>query len=238
MTIRALLLDLGDTVFGLGPYPTSGPEAVIAQHLSVGSGEVELESARRLMTSYRDRVLADFALGVLEEHQPAALFGQLAREAGLHLAPDSIAAIEEALGRADISRFLRPEASANALATFRQAGLALVAVSNTTTSPALLKAFLEEVGLLESFDALVFSIELGVRKPHERMYREALGRAGVAPKEALFVGDRVREDVVGPQSCGIHAVLTHEFRQEDPGSAQPTAIVGSLAEVLELVPEL
>jgi FMN phosphatase YigB (HAD superfamily) len=36
----------------------------------------------------------------------------------------------------------------------------------------------------------------------------------------VFVGDRVREDVQGPKSLGMRAVLTREWRQEDdPGVA-------------------
>jgi FMN phosphatase YigB (HAD superfamily) len=49
------------------------------------------------------------------------------------------------------------------------------------------------------------------------------------------VGDRVREDVLGPMSVGVSAVLTHEYRQEDPGEAQPLAIINTLSELASVV---
>src|SRR6202035_2828839 len=67
---------------------------------------------------------------------------------------------------------------------------------------------------------LTFSSKTGVRKPHAAIYQDALAKVGVDPSRTLFVGDRVREDVRGPKSLGMRAVLTREFRQEDdPGVA-------------------
>jgi putative hydrolase of the HAD superfamily len=84
---------------------------------------------------------------------------------------------------------------------------------------------------------VTFSSEVGVRKPHREIYADALKKLGADPSRTLFVGDRVREDVQGPQALGMRAVLTREWRQEDdPGVAdfiihrmgELPAIVGGL----------
>ena len=73
---------------------------------------------------------------------------------------------------------------------------------------------LRHLDLIDFFDATVYSSEIGVRKPNPAIYKEALRLVGVAPQRALFVGDRMREDIYGPRGVGMEAVLTHEFRQE------------------------
>ncbi|TMD41339.1 MAG: hypothetical protein E6I88_07905, partial [Chloroflexi bacterium] len=57
------------------------------------------------------------------------------------------------------------------------------------------------------------------------------------PSAALFVGDRVREDVEGPKRLGMRAVLTREWRQEDdPGVAD--FVIERLGELSPIVARL
>ena len=71
------------------------------------------------------------------------------------------------------------------------------------------------------------------RKPHPRIYQAALTRLGVPAAGAVFVGDRLKEDVRGPKEVGMRAVLTRQFRQEDPRDAAmpPDAVIASLGEL-------
>jgi putative hydrolase of the HAD superfamily len=57
------------------------------------------------------------------------------------------------------------------------------------------------------FDAVVVSSETGWAKPSPRIYGAALAALGVAPREALMVGDRMLEDVEGAQAAGLAALL-------------------------------
>ena len=76
---------------------------------------------------------------------------------------------------------------------------------------------------------------MGYRKPHASLFLRALEELGVAPHEALFVGDRLVDDVGGAQGVGMHAVLTHQYRQEQLGSAAvtPDAVIQRLSELPE-----
>jgi putative hydrolase of the HAD superfamily len=72
----------------------------------------------------------------------------------------------------------------------------------------VLRQVLERHGLLHFFAATVFSNELGVPKPHPAIFehaRAALG--GIAPAEALHVGDMEQLDVEGARRGGMHAAL-------------------------------
>jgi FMN phosphatase YigB (HAD superfamily) len=54
------------------------------------------------------------------------------------------------------------------------------------------------------FDVIVYSAEEGICKPNAEIYCRALGRLGVAPHEATFVDDRIK-NVEGARRLGIHA---------------------------------
>ncbi|HEX4621115.1 MAG TPA: HAD family phosphatase [Myxococcaceae bacterium] len=58
--------------------------------------------------------------------------------------------------------------------------------------------------LLDRFDALVLSHEVGMAKPDPGIYHEALRRAGVSPGEACFFDD-IPEFVEAARALGIRA---------------------------------
>lgn len=56
------------------------------------------------------------------------------------------------------------------------------------------------------FDAYVLSYEVGVMKPHPRIYDEALKKAGVEANECVFIDD-IEENIKAAQELGIKAIL-------------------------------
>lgn len=63
-----------------------------------------------------------------------------------------------------------------------------------------------EYPILDAFDAIVISGEVGVMKPHPAIYRLAAERLGVQPSEAIFVDDSI-QNIHGAQAAGMRAVL-------------------------------
>jgi len=94
--------------------------------------------------------------------------------------------------------------AAPALASLRGAGLTVGCVSNSNGTVA---ALLAQLGLGDVLDFVVDSGVVGVEKPDPAIFRIALERAGVAPAEAMHVGDLFPVDVVGARRAGIEAVL-------------------------------
>jgi putative hydrolase of the HAD superfamily len=61
--------------------------------------------------------------------------------------------------------------------------------------------------LRRRFDAVVFSYEIGVRKPASGIYHHALDALGVGPTGVFFVGDGGSEEHRGARDVGLHTVL-------------------------------
>ncbi|HYH44243.1 MAG TPA: HAD-IA family hydrolase [Thermoanaerobaculia bacterium] len=101
-----------------------------------------------------------------------------------------------------------------ALAALRDRGLRLGVVSNWDER---LPGLLAGLGLAPSFDAVVFSSEVGVEKPDRRIFQSALDRLEVVAGEAVHVGDGRLEDVEGALAAGMYAV--HVSRRGGPGLA-------------------
>src|SRR5918999_252953 len=79
------------------------------------------------------------------------------------------------------------------LEALRARGIRLGLVSNAFDPGWLLRRDLDQMGVGERLGYTVFSSEVGKRKPHPDIFRRALDALGVAPEEALFVGDRLYE---------------------------------------------
>jgi putative hydrolase of the HAD superfamily len=90
------------------------------------------------------------------------------------------------------------------LVELRRMNLTLGLISNWDDR---LPRLLTGLGLAPLFDAVVYSQEVGVEKPHRRIFTAALDRLGLPPTRVLHVGDRRRRDVEGAQAVGMHALL-------------------------------
>lgn len=132
--------------------------------------------------------------------------------------------------------------SADTLATLRSLrdrGLRLGIVSNVTLLPGLMRADLEALGILPLLDGTTFSSEVGTRKPDPAIFADALEKVGAEPAACVFVGDRLIDDVGGAKAAGMRAVLTREFRQEEPGhDLRPDAVIERLTELPSTLDEL
>ncbi len=79
-------------------------------------------------------------------------------------------------------------------------------VSNFTYAPAV-HAGLARLGIEEYFDVVVVSHENGWRKPHRRIFEDALARLGVDAGDAVYVGDSPLEDIRGAAGVGMRTVF-------------------------------
>ena len=230
---QAVLFDLGDTLFPLHPLETASAFARFGELLAerAGMNSVEAQSiARALGDALAAHFETLYQAGSTDEPSVAATAEPLLTRLGSE-APGLAGTLDHLLGECDIARWDPPAGRDAQVRAFADAGLRVAFVSNTRTPAALMRRRLQEFGLLEHAHAALFSVELGERKPGERIYRAALEAIGVDAVDAVFVGDRMREDVRGPQDVGMRAILTHEFRREEPAGRPPDGIIGSLVEV-------
>jgi HAD superfamily hydrolase (TIGR01509 family) len=101
--------------------------------------------------------------------------------------------------------------------------------SNAPFPPPMMRRQVETNGLAELVDAVVFSSEVGKRKPAPELYQAALDAIATAPEKTMFVGDRVREDYEGPRAIGMRAVILTAHAEELPPDGVPA--IASLTEL-------
>jgi HAD superfamily hydrolase (TIGR01509 family) len=117
------------------------------------------------------------------------------------------------------------EGAAASLGRLRAAGIRLGVVSN---SDGRVEQALQAAGLREYFDVVFDSGLIGVEKPDPRIFRAALDALGVAPTEALYVGDLYEVDIVGARAAGMEAVLVGQ----PPESGPPCRTSSSIEELV------
>jgi putative hydrolase of the HAD superfamily len=234
-----VLFDLGDTLVRLDPFPPE-MEARLAGRLEETCA-VGAARCAEIATTLAQNIAAATRTASLEAQRDEV---RIAAHVAAVLAAGGIAAdiavaeaIADVYGDADVSRIHPVPGRAELLRSLRDEGLRLAIVSNTNTRGATLTRMLQEFGLLELFDAVVYSSEAGVRKPHAEIYQAALGGLGVSPGEAVFVGDRLREDVLGPARIGMTGVLTHEFYR-DSHNGEPFEVLDRLESIRDVIASL
>lgn len=86
--------------------------------------------------------------------------------------------------------------------------------------------------VLNRFDAVLTSAELGFRKPARQFFEELGRRLNSTPYEMLMVGDHPVHDVAAARSAGLKAVLI----DRDDEYEQETDRITSLARLMEEIP--
>ncbi|MEJ7617039.1 MAG: HAD family hydrolase [Pyrinomonadaceae bacterium] len=88
-------------------------------------------------------------------------------------------------------------------------GFRVAAISNTEDGR--LEELLKLVEIAHHFDLLIDSHLVGLRKPDRAIFHLALERLGLAPHEAVYIGDSYGHDVLGAERAGLRALLIDPF---------------------------
>ncbi len=239
--IHAVLFDYGLTLVHF-ERPVEAIEA--AREAIAGcieeAGHPRPENAA-LRQSVHDRVEAEVTAhessGALEEIDVAGLEKRAFADIGLRLDAalrDRCSALAQEAWWNGVR--LYPDAI-DALRALRGGGLRLGLCSNAAYRSASMRGQLHHTGLDTVIDSAVFSAEVGWRKPSPRLFAAALQALGARAEHTVFVGDRMREDIVGAASAGMRTVLVarDESTAFAPRDGGPDAVIRSLAELPELL---
>lgn len=111
-------------------------------------------------------------------------------------------------------------------------GLKVALLSNTMWPAAFHDELLAQAGLLDLFDARLYSSEMTVTKPHPRAFTEAMERGGMErPERVVFVGDRPWDDIYGARRAGLKTVLRPNALVP-PHDIEPDATITALPSLL------
>jgi len=80
------------------------------------------------------------------------------------------------------------------------------AISNAPFCGRILEANLEKYGLRSYFQFVLSSADVGFRKPAAEIFETALSRLGATADQTWFIGDTLREDIVGAAKAGLEPI--------------------------------
>jgi HAD superfamily hydrolase (TIGR01509 family) len=219
---RAVLFDYGHTLVDFQRLPS----ALAAAYGDIRARleqlvEHELPEAEKLahqVTGAVDKLITEsYFEGRLQELDIVELLAEAFAGIGITLGPELAEEIVAIDHRAFTESVTVPGSTIEVLETLQARGWLMGLVSNMHLRADLMQADLAALGLDRFLSATVFSSELGWRKPDARIFTAALQRLGVEAEEAVFVGDRLRDDIAGARAVGMRTVLTREFRDEIEG---------------------
>ena len=221
--IDLVLLDVGGPVYDDGAYR-----------------DALLRATRELVAERQERPAGSGSAAFSEtefqevyDRQRQAQGGSLRTAVAEHfLAPEDRAELSE---RAKSYWFYPPSAlHGDVLPTLRElrAHHRIAVVANQRS---LVVDALRRDGVAEHVDVWAISEVVGAEKPDPTIFEHALREAGVAPENAVHVGNRLDTDVRGAQRVGIRAVWV--LRGEAPPEptpqqlAEPDATISGLDEL-------
>ena len=238
MSIKAIFLDLGDTIVDLGEG-----RADYGERLAARAGRVyEVLAAARVRLPERTVFCHALAEGCEARYQAAlaeqrgltmrAALASFFDELAIPVTGDLLDAGVDAYCIGGEARSPLRLGAKETLERLHADGLRLGVISNTIQPGHYMDDSLRRHGLLHLFATRTYSSEAGVAKPHPGIFQAALATMGVAPTEAVHVGDRLAADVLGAQGAGMKAILIRvAMRVEADLHITPDATIDELSEL-------
>jgi putative hydrolase of the HAD superfamily len=108
----------------------------------------------------------------------------------------------------------------------------------TNGAPDLQREKLLASGLEPLLRAVAVSGEHDIGKPEPEIFHRLLAELGVAPSEALMVGNSLERDIAGARNAGITSVWLKVSGSEEHAPVQPDHTITALAQLPDLVARL
>jgi putative hydrolase of the HAD superfamily len=223
MAIRAVLFDLGDTLWHFPEMPpamTIRSETMRRVGGALQSWGVPLEGDFRFLGR-------DIRLGV-EKADRAAYesdcvspdFTEVVRgivaDKGLQISYEQAAQLWDAwnLGGLILGRTMFDDAY-RTLDWLRERGIRIGCATNRVFGGPRFVEELRELRLDEYFESVAVSCDMGYMKPHPKIFEHVLDELKISAAETAMVGDSLRADVQAAQSLGMTAIW-RRIRKPDP----------------------
>jgi putative hydrolase of the HAD superfamily len=107
-------------------------------------------------------------------------------------------------------------------------------VSNFTYAP-VIYASLRKLGISQFFNAVLVSDDTGWRKPHRKIFQDALRKLQAAADETVYIGDSPIEDIKGAQALEMKTVFVpsqfYSLKNLRENDQKPDFIAGNLHEI-------
>ena len=193
--IRALLIDMDDTLYDERSYVLSGFRAEAA------------EIARRFAAADENALFADM-VAELDAHGRARVFDAALAQAGLRGDPSQISELVEIYRTHSPALALWPGVSETLAGLRIDYRLAIV----TDGLGGMQRRKVAALGLTERVDAVVYCWECDAPKPDPAGYLHALRMLGAGADEAVVIGDRPTHDMAAAAAIGSRSIRVRTGR--------------------------
>lgn len=206
VNVRAVFFDVGNTL--LYPHPTV-PE--VCRRILAEAGHIRdltaIDAVIPLVDAYyEDRYREDDTFWTNEDETSGVWIGMyslLCRQLGIEENAETIARrVYDTFG--DPAHWRAYDDVAPAFERLRARGLQVGIISNWDRR---LESLLHGLGFADSLDTILSSAAVGLRKPDPRIFELACQNLGVAPADAVHVGDHHYADILGATAVGMTPVL-------------------------------
>ena len=155
----------------------------------------------------------------------------------LHISDGNFPLFLEAYYQPITEQLTLVEEALEILKFFKYRNVKIGLVSNTIFPERFHLQELKRFGIYPFLNVATFSSMVGYKKPHPKIFKTALGRLKVKPERAVFVGDRLAEDIGGAKSVGMKAILKPKTGREYSAPIVPDGRINSLYELPEKILE-
>jgi putative hydrolase of the HAD superfamily len=126
----------------------------------------------------------------------------------------------------EVPPYLNPDAS-EILEWLMNRGNPVGIICNTGMTPGTaLRRLLSNMGIAEYFRTMVFSNEVGFRKPGRRIFHLAAQALNAEPKDIVHIGDNLKSDVWGAKNAGFKAIhLSGNAGRDRLAESDPMSLV-------------
>lgn len=223
--IRAITLDLDDTLWEIGPVITRA-ESALWCWLSDNCPQIPQMFTQRSALEMRQQLMVEFGhkahdMGFLRK----TVLGRMVAQAGYatDFAEAAFDVFDAARNKVELYPDVVPVLSALS-ERFR-----LIAVTNGNAS-------LDKIGIRHLFTDVVTAVDVGAAKPEAVIFEEAIRRADVLPHEALHVGDHPECDIMGAKAAGLATAWINRRGDVWPKHlSRPDAVLAAIKDLEHLL---
>lgn len=230
--IKAIFFDFYNTLVRFWP-PLDEIQQASCREMGLRVSKAGINRGYAVADVYFNRENENNPLGLRSEEERLNFFARyeqiILETAGLSVSLDLARRIWK-LAMSVPKDFVPFEDTRPALASLKEQGYRIGVLSNLRRD---MQELFRRMNLNPYLDFGITSAEVGAEKPNAPIFLAALERAGVEPRQAVYVGDQYRSDVLGARAAGLHAVLID--RDEWQGEIQDCVKIRSMSELPDLL---
>jgi putative hydrolase of the HAD superfamily len=230
--IRAVIFDYGNTLIEFGPKQVAILNEILLSRLREWYGPCDAE---RFADVRRAQIVAPYDTEEFIENDREGICVELVEKLYGVIPDDArIAEMLKLKHESFVDAVALPDYVVPLLEKLRKSRR-LGFISNYPCRQSIVDS-MKKVGIVDLFDSIVVSGEMGMVKPHPKIFKRCLDDLALNPGECVYVGDNWLADVQGAKRLGMAAIHTTQYVSYEnfepfEGDLQPDRAIDHLNEL-------